>query len=129
VSAYPSTVTAQMVRNFAAGGAAINTLARSVDARVVVADLGVAADLRDVAGLRRLSIGRGTADMALGPAMDRAQAERAIAAGIALVDAEAAHGLDIVCTGEMGIGNTTAAAAITAAITGAAPAAVTGRGT
>ena len=129
VSAYPSAVTAQMVRNFAAGGAAINALAPTVGARVVVADFGVAADLDDVPGLRRRSVAHGTADMARGPAMSRVQAVQAVEAGIALVDEEAAGGLDIVCTGEMGIGNTTAAAAITATITGAAPDAVTGRGT
>ena len=128
VSAYPSAVTAQMVRNFAAGGAAINALAHTVGARVVIADLGVAADLDDVPGLRGLTVARGTADMALGPAMSRAQAAQAVEAGITLLDKEAAGGLDIVCTGEMGIGNTTAAAAITATITCAAPDAVTGRG-
>src|SRR5436305_4004482 len=128
VSAYPSAVTAQMVRNFAAGGAAINALAHAVGARVVIADLGVAADLDDVPGLRGLTVARGTADMALGPAMSRAQAAQAVEAGIALLDEEAAGGLDIVCTGEMGIGNTTAAAAITATITCAAPDVVTGRG-
>jgi NaMN:DMB phosphoribosyltransferase len=71
VSAYPSAVTAQMVRNFAAGGAAINALAHTAGARVVVADLGIAADLDDVPGLRRRPVAHGTADMALGPAMSR----------------------------------------------------------
>ena len=78
VSAYPSAVTAQMVRTFAAGGAAINALAGTVGARVVVADLGVAADLDDVPGLRRRPIAHGTADMARGPAMSRVQAVQAV---------------------------------------------------
>ncbi len=129
VSAYPREVTAQMVYNFAAGGAAINALAGSVGARVVVADLGVAADLSAGLGLRHHSVAPGTADMASGPAMTPAQARRSVEAGLALLEAEVARGLDVVCTGEMGIGNTTAAAAITATITGSAVEAVTGRGT
>ena len=129
VSAYPSAVTAQMVRNFAAGGAAINALAQGVGARVVVADLGVAADLSDVPDLRHHAIAPGTRDMARGPAMDRDQARRALERGETILGGEAARGLDVVCSGEMGIGNTTAAAAIAAVITGAAPEAVTGRGT
>jgi nicotinate-nucleotide--dimethylbenzimidazole phosphoribosyltransferase len=129
VSAYPSAVTAQMVRNFAAGGAAINALAQGVGARVVVADLGVAADLSDVPDLRHHAIAPGTRDMARGPAMDRDQARRALERGVTILEEEAARGLDVVCSGEMGIGNSTAAAAIAAVITGAAPEAVTGRGT
>lgn len=129
VSAYPSAVTGQMVRNFAAGGAAINVLARGAGTRVVIADLGVAADLSDVPGLRHYSIGLGTHDMTVGPAMRPEQARAAIEAGITIIAEEAQQGLDIVCTGDMGIGNTTASAAITAAITGASPSAVTGRGT
>jgi nicotinate-nucleotide--dimethylbenzimidazole phosphoribosyltransferase len=129
VSAYPAEVTGQMVRNFAAGGAAINALAGALRARVVVADLGVAAHLADVPGLRRHPVAPGTLDMSLAPAMSCDQAEQAIETGIRLLTEEAASGLDVVCTGEMGIGNTTAAAALTAVFTGAAPYAVTGRGT
>ncbi len=129
VSAYPPEVTGQMARNFVAGGAAVNSLARSVGARVIVADLGVASDLDDVAGLRRHPIARGTADMSVGPAMSRAQAVAAIEAGLSLLAEEAARGLDVVCTGEMGIGNTTAAAAITAVVAGVSSVAATGRGT
>jgi len=128
VSAYPAEVTGQMVRNFAAGGAAINALARAMNAEILVADLGVVADLEEVPGLRRVPIAPGTADSSLGPAMSLAQATRAVETGIALLAGEA-DGLHVACTGEMGIGNTTAAAAITAAITGASPEAVTGRGT
>jgi nicotinate-nucleotide--dimethylbenzimidazole phosphoribosyltransferase len=128
VSAYPSSVTAQMVENFLRGGAAVNVLARQAGARVVVADFGVATPLRgrDVV---RCSLGLGTANMARGPAMTRAQAERGIELGGRLVEEALAADADLVVTGDMGIGNTTAASAITASITGASPADVTGRGT
>jgi nicotinate-nucleotide--dimethylbenzimidazole phosphoribosyltransferase len=114
-----------MVANFAAGGAGVNVLARHVGATVVVADLGVASDLAHPRVVSR-KIARGTANLATGPAMSRAQAEAAIEAGAALVD-EAAP--DCIGTGEMGIGNTTAASALTSALTGADPGSVTGRGT
>jgi len=123
VSAYPQVVTAQMVENFLRGGAAVNVLARHAGARVVVADLGVAAPLRDH------KVAAGTADMTRGPAMTPAQCARAIEAGIALVEAERPRGADLIGTGEMGIGNTTSASAIVAALTGAPPESVTGPGT
>jgi nicotinate-nucleotide--dimethylbenzimidazole phosphoribosyltransferase len=126
VSAYPQAVTAQMVENLCRGGAAVNVLARQAGARVVVADLGVAADLPPHPQLIGRKIASGTANLARGPAMIRGQALAAIAAGIGLVDDAAP---DCVGTGEMGIGNTTAASALTAALTGADAAAVTGRGT
>jgi nicotinate-nucleotide--dimethylbenzimidazole phosphoribosyltransferase len=125
VSAYPQAVTAQMVENFARGGAGVNVLARHVGARVVVADLGVAAPLADHAAIVDRSVAPGTRSITKGPAMTREEAVRAIAAGAALVDAEAP---DCVGTGEMGIGNTTAASALTAALTGADPAMTTGPG-
>jgi nicotinate-nucleotide--dimethylbenzimidazole phosphoribosyltransferase len=126
VSAYPQAVTAQMVENFARGGAAVNVLARHVGARVVVANFGVASQLGEHAGILSRSIGPGTRSITKGPAMTRDEAIRAIVEGAALVDAAAP---DCVGTGEMGIGNTTAASALTAALTGADPAMVTGRGT
>ena len=129
VSAYPSEVTAQMVGNFLAGGAAINVLARQVGARVVVVDAGVAAELPPAAGLVSLAAGRGTADMSQGPAMSRRQALACLRAGIELGETEVARGADIVGVGDMGIGNTAAASAVVAAITGRPVAAVTGRGT
>ncbi len=129
VSAYPPSVTAQMVENFLRGGAAVNVLARQAGARVVVADFGVATPLGAPAGLVVRRIGAGTQNMALGPAMTRAQAVEAVEAGAALVEEAIAQGADLIGTGEMGIGNTTAASAITAAITGAPADAVTGRGT
>ncbi len=126
VSAYPQAVTAQMVENLCRGGAGVNALARHVGARVVVADLGVAGELPPYPGLVVRKIARGTRNLANGPAMTRDEAQAAICVGAALVDEAAA---DCVGTGEMGIGNTTAASALTAARTGADPAAVTGRGT
>jgi len=129
VSAYPQVVTAQMVENFLRGGAAINVLARHAGARVVVADLGVAGPLAPHAALRSIKIGPGTRNMCREPAMTRAEALAAIEAGIALVESERRAGLDLVGTGEMGIGNTTAASAIVAVLAGAPVAAVTGPGT
>jgi len=129
VSAYPQVVTAQMVENFLAGGAAVNALARQVGARVIVGDLGVATPLGARPGLVSRRVAPGTANMARGPAMTRAQALAAVAAGAELATAEIACGADLLALGEMGIGNTTAASALAAAFTGAAPAEVTGAGT
>lgn len=129
VSAYPQVVTAQMVENFLRGGAAINVLARHVGADLVVADLGVASPLPSRPGLVVKRIAPGTKNMALGPAMTRDEALAAIEAGIQLVEAERCQGVDLIGTGEMGIGNTTAASAITVVLTGASVGAVTGRGT
>jgi len=129
VSAYPQSVTAQMVENFLRGGAAVNVLARDCGARVVVADFGVASVVGGTDTLVRCSLGAGTANMTRGPAMSRHQAETAIERGAQLAVEAIDGGADLVATGDMGIGNTTAASAITAAITGAAAEAVTGRGT
>lgn len=129
VSAFPAEVTPAMVHNFVNGGAAINVLARHVGARVSVTDVGVNADFQDAPGIRHRKIRPGTANMACGPAMGRDEAEAAIAVGIDLVDEERGRGLDVVATGEMGIGNTTAASAVIAALTGQPVARVTGRGT
>ena len=129
VSAFPAEVTPGMVFNFAAGGAAINVIGRLVGARVIVTDVGVNADLSAAAGVRQRKIRMGTANMAQGAAMSRDEAVRAIEVGIELVAEELAHGLDIVATGEMGIGNTTAASAVIAALTGEPVVKVTGRGT
>jgi len=129
VSAYPPEVTPQMVLNFLRGGAAINVLARQVGARVVVVDMGVAVDLPAHPELVIKKIGYGTDNITLGPAMTRDQAERALLAGIEVVEEEIERGLDIVGTGDMGIGNTTPSAAIAAALTGQSPSVITGRGT
>jgi nicotinate-nucleotide--dimethylbenzimidazole phosphoribosyltransferase len=129
VSAYPQEVTPQMVLNFLGGGAAINVLARHVGARVVVVDMGVAAQIEPHPDLVNKKVAPGTEDIARGPAMSREQAVEALLAGAEVVDAELAQGLDILGTGDMGIGNTTPSAAIAAAFTGRSPAEVVGRGT
>ena len=129
VSAYPSEVTSQMVYNFLRGGAGINVLARHVGARVVVADLGVASKMEGHRNLIDKKVAFGTRNMAREPAMSRSEAIRSIEAGVELVEEELSKGIDILGTGDMGIGNTTSSSAITAAITGAPPAVVTGRGT
>jgi len=129
VSAYPSEVTPQMVYNFLRGGAAINVLARHIGARVVIADLGVASILERHPDLKNRKVAMGTQNMAKGSAMSKEEAIRSIEAGMELVEAELSKGVDILGTGDMGIGNTTASSAITAALTGADVAAVTGRGT
>ena len=129
VSAYPRDVTAQMVLNFLNGGAAINVLARQMNARVVVADLGVDADLPAHPELHALKVRRGTASITKGPAMSLPEARRAIENGRRLVRDEVANGLDVVLTGDMGIGNTTASAAVICALTQLDPRDVVGRGT
>jgi len=129
VSAYPQEVTPQMVLNFLRGGAAINVLARHVGARVVVVDMGVAADLEPHPNLLVKKVAPGTSNIARVPAMSREQALQAVMAGAEVVEAELDRGLDIVGVGDMGIGNTTPSAAIAAAVTGRAPAELVGRGT
>jgi nicotinate-nucleotide--dimethylbenzimidazole phosphoribosyltransferase len=128
VSAYPSVVTAQMVYNFLRGGAAINALANYIGAKVTVVDVGVAAEISHPDLLVR-KVAFGTANIALGPAMTRAQMMEAIQAGIDVFDAQLDQGIDLVATGDMGIGNTTASSAITAALLQTPVALVTGRGT
>ena len=129
VSAYPSTVTAEMVRNFAAGGAAVNVLARQIGARVVVVDIGVAAALADDLPVLRRKVAYGSANLAHGPALTHDQALQAIQVGLEVVEREIAYGLDVVCLGEMGIGNSTPASAIIATLCSLPVADVTGRGT
>ncbi len=129
VSAYPQVVTAQMVENFLRGGAAVNVLARHSGAHVVVADLGVAGPLPDHPDLRKRKVAAGTGNITRGPAMTREEAVRAIETGIELVESERVLGLDLIGTGEMGIGNTTAASAMVAVLSGAAVEHVTGTGT
>ncbi|MGA1870674.1 MAG: nicotinate-nucleotide--dimethylbenzimidazole phosphoribosyltransferase [bacterium] len=129
ISAYPSEVTAQMVYNFLHGGAGINVLARHIGARVVIADLGVASDLKPRAGLIIKKIGYGTQNMVKGSAMTRDEAIKSIEAGIEIFSNEYDNGIDITGIGDMGIGNTTASSAITAVITGEPVEKVTGKGT
>jgi len=130
VSAYPQEVTPQMVLNFLGGGAAINVLARHAGARVVVVDMGVANDIPSAgANLIRRRVGSGTANLAQGPAMSRAQAEESIQSGIEISLDEISKGADIVGTGDMGIGNTTPSAAIACALMNVSPEKIAGRGT
>jgi len=129
ISLYPQEVTRQMALNFAAGGAAINVLARMAGARVAIVDMGVKGGLPSYQGIKCKMIDFGTADMSAGPAMGRDQAISSLLAGAEVFENELASGLDILGTGDMGIGNTTSASAITAAMTGKTVREVTGRGT
>lgn len=127
VSAYPREVTGQMLTNFAAGGAAICVLARHAGADLHVFDLGVATP--PVPGVRDLRVAEGTADLTVGPAMTMGQLDRCLGAGSSVAVELADQGIGIVALGEMGIGNTTSASALVAALLEADPAAVCGRGT
>jgi nicotinate-nucleotide--dimethylbenzimidazole phosphoribosyltransferase len=129
VSAFPKDVTAQMVYNFMRGGAAINVIARHVGAKVIVADLGVASDLKNDGKLIIKKISYGTKNMGKGQAMTRDEALRSIEAGIEIFEDELKNGIDVVGTGDMGIGNTTASTAIAAVFTGEAVEKIAGRGT
>lgn len=129
VSAYPQEVTVQMVANFAAGGAAINVLARHVGAEVIVVDAGVKA-ATEAAGVIQKKVAPGTANMARGAAMTEAQARRSLEVGMEVFSsAHQSKPIGLLGLGEMGIGNTTAATAILAALTGLPVATVTGFGT
>jgi nicotinate-nucleotide--dimethylbenzimidazole phosphoribosyltransferase len=129
VSAYPSEVTAQMVLNFLRGGAAINVLARQYGASLTVVDAGVDADFDDCSGLRIVKVRRGSRNFLEEPAMTEEEMFAALEAGLALADEAYLQGVDLVIAGEMGIGNTTSASAITAVLTQRDPAEVTGKGT
>ena len=129
VSGYPQEVTAQMVLNFLAGGAAINVMARKAGVDLVIVDAGVATPLPDHPDLRLVAVGRGTADITQGPAMTRDEAEACVYEGVRLALEAADNGADIIGTGDMGIGNTTASSAIVAALTSTLPSETTGRGT
>jgi nicotinate-nucleotide--dimethylbenzimidazole phosphoribosyltransferase len=129
VSPWPQEVTAQMVGNFLAGGAVINAFGRQVGAEVVVIDVGVAGELPQAQGLRSCNIARGTADMTKGPAMTPPQVQAALDVGIEAAREFVAGGSRLLVTGDMGIANTTASAALISVFTGLDPAAVTGRGT
>ena len=129
VSAYPREVTQQMVRNFLNGGAAINVLARQTHSDIVVVDVGVDADFDGVAGLVHRKVRRGTRNFAREAAMSEAELNAALQVGIDLAAEASAQGRTLIALGEMGIGNTSAATAITAALTGRPVAELTGRGT
>src|SRR6202167_5531531 len=130
VTPWPSEVTAQMVANFCAGGAAINVLARHVGASVVIVDVGVATPVPgDAPGLLRRNVRRGTANLAEGPAMSTDEALAALDVGADVACDALERGAHLLVTGDMGIGNTTPSAALIAAFTASSPRDVTGRGT
>lgn len=131
VSKYPQEVTPQMVYNFVRGGAGINALARQAGAEIFVVDMGVAADLRELAETKKIinkKVGLGTGNIAVGPAMSKAMAKRAVESGIEIAD-DLAGRFDLFGTGDMGIGNTTPSTAIAAVCTGKSVEELTGRGT
>ncbi|WP_435921971.1 nicotinate-nucleotide--dimethylbenzimidazole phosphoribosyltransferase [Paenibacillus sp. DYY-L-2] len=128
ISAFPAEVTPQMVLNFLAGGAAVNVLARQAGAEVMCVDIGVNAELDHPALISR-KIRYGTANMAVGPAMTREEAEAAVMAGIDIVEEAVSRGISCFVTGEMGIGNTTPSAAMMSVFTGNSPLDSVGRGT
>jgi nicotinate-nucleotide--dimethylbenzimidazole phosphoribosyltransferase len=129
VSAFPSEVTPQMVLNFLRGGAGVNVLARHAGAEVRVVDIGVDYDFEPHPGLIIRKVARGTRNFTKEPSMSRDEAVTAIEVGIALADEAARKGVDLVGTGEMGIGNTTPSSAIIAALSGRSVRDVTHRGT
>jgi len=129
VTPWPQEVTASMIENFRAGGAAVNVLARQTGADVYVVDMGVAADLAPGPDLIDHKIRPGTSDLATGPAMTRDEAVAGLLAGASVADRLVDDGYDCLLTGDMGIANTTPSAALIAAFTGSAPGRVTGRGT
>ncbi|MBE0518077.1 MAG: nicotinate-nucleotide--dimethylbenzimidazole phosphoribosyltransferase [Thermoplasmata archaeon] len=129
VSAYPSEVTAQMVMNFANGGAAINVLAKHVDAEIKVIDVGVKSETEWPPSIIRKKVKHGTDNFAIGPAMTHDEARMVVEIGAELAKSAVADGVNAIAIGDMGIGNTTAASAITSVVTGRSVSDVTGRGT
>lgn len=129
VSAYPREVTPQMVLNFLRGGAGVNVLARHAGVAVRVVDIGVDYEFGTVPGLFDRKIMKGTRNLMVEPAMTRSQAEQSLLVGMELATNAVQEGINLIGTGEMGIGNTTPSAAITAVMTKRSVADVTGRGT
>jgi len=130
VSPWPQAMTAAMVSNFCTGGAAVNAIAKTVGARVSVLDVGVAGELERHPLLRAAKVLPGTGDLSRGPAMSRAEAARAVMAGAGVAEELVeSGGVDILVTGDMGIGNSTPAACLISAFTGRPPEETTGRGT
>ena len=129
VSSWPQEVTAAMVRNFCSGGAAVNAFAHTAGARVSVLDVGVASNLDRHPMLRAAKVRRGTDDLSRGPAMEREEAARAVMAGAGVgEELISSGGVDLLVTGDMGIGNTTPAGALISAFTGRSAEKTTGRG-
>jgi nicotinate-nucleotide--dimethylbenzimidazole phosphoribosyltransferase len=129
ISAFPQAVTGEMVKNFAHGGAAISVLARALDARLEVVNLGVVNDPGELAGVRRALIAPTSANFCQQPAMTQAQLQAALAAGAHSIEAAREAGTELFIGGEMGIGNTTAAAALACALLDEPPERLAGAGT
>ena len=129
VSPWPKEVTAAMVKNFCEGGAAVNTISGTVGARVSILDVGVVSELERHPRLRTAKVRAGTGDLSRGPAMSREEAARAVMSGAGIAEELIESGVDLLVTGDMGIANTTPAAALISTFTGRPPGEVTGRGT
>lgn len=129
VSAFPQSVTAAMVRNFAAGGAAVSVLARELGAELDVVNLGTVEPLEEIAGVTNCRLGPGTANFTLGPAMTEAQLAAALNAGRDAAERAYRAGVQVFIGGEMGIANTTAATALAAALLKEPPDTLAGPGT
>ena len=129
VSAYPRAVTAEMMRNFARGGAAINVIAQANAIEVEVVDVGVDAELSALTNIRHSKVRRGSRNFLLEPAMSREELDAALAAGALSARAAADSGVHAIGLGEMGIGNTTSTAALLSALTRQAATVTVGRGT
>ena len=129
ISAFPSVVTGEMVKNFARGGAAINVLAKQCEARLSVVDVGVVSDLSEINGIHHQSVKHGTANLLHEAAMSSVECEAAINVGRAEAKAAISAGANLLIAGDMGIGNTTASACLICRFTGASPELVVGFGT
>lgn len=129
VSAYPQAVTGQMLHNFVSGGAAISVLARQLGAHLDVVDLGTVTPMLNLAGVRHLQLGAGTANFATGPAMSDAQGLKALAAGRESIARAKEQGTELFVGGEMGIGNTASASAVASALLNCSASLLTGPGT
>ena len=129
VSAFPQEVTVEMLENFLNGGAAMNVLSRQVGSDLWVVDIGIKEDISDKKGVMHMKVASGTNNMTCGPAMSRSNAVKALETGISLATKAEDKGYGLIGTGEMGIGNTTASAAVICAFTGLSPQEVVGAGT
>ena len=129
ISAFPSVVTGEMVKNFASGGAAINVLAKQCGASMSIVNVGVLADVSQVAGVVHANVAKGTANLCKEPAMTLSQVQAAIEVGKDQAKAAIAKGVNLLIAGDMGIGNTTASACLICRFTGASPEEVVGLGT
>lgn len=129
VSAYPSVVTGEMVKNFSRGGAAINVLAKECGASITIVNVGVLSDISDVDGIVQANVRAGTANLLTEAAMSETECSAAIEVGRKQAREAIAAGANLLISGDMGIGNTTASACLICALTGAEPESIVGGGT